>query len=87
MNQSVYVAKRCQRCEGSGNITLAFSNMPDSTVDCIACEGRGVVPVLQPPTQCPRCNGSGKGDGSCGVCRYCDGRGWALSKMSLEAVC
>ena len=85
MNQSIYVAKNCRRCQGSGIITLGFVNRIDETVDCPACEGKGVVRVLEPASECPRCKGSGNGGGSNVVCRYCGGRGWALSEMSLEA--
>lgn len=85
MKHTIYVARNCRRCQGTGTITLRFSNRADETVDCPACKGKGVVPVLEPATECPRCKGSGNGDGSCGVCRYCGGRGWALSEMSIEA--
>ncbi|HVG18338.1 MAG TPA: hypothetical protein VNI02_04745 [Blastocatellia bacterium] len=89
---TTYAPEPCARCKGRGKITpgdyadLVFHeaaeiiiqriNPDDSIYDCLVCEGRGCVLVVQPSRKCTYCGGTGAGLQP--RCPFCGGTGWML---------
>src|SRR5262245_56836369 len=64
-------AAMCVWCKGTG---------ADDGKQCLACQGKGVVSVKQPPTKCKRCGGTGveidRITYTSPRCADCGGSGW-----------
>ncbi|MFQ5901643.1 MAG: hypothetical protein ACE5IH_08815 [Thermodesulfobacteriota bacterium] len=60
-------AVRCAFCKGRGEAK------PRSNVTCLACKGKGIIPVVEPIEVCCHCKGLGHNPGNntlhCGRCR------------------
>jgi DnaJ-class molecular chaperone len=67
-----YTILECARCGGSGSIITGFSVLRGSNKygTCPTCDGNGKVKIESSPpfTNCGKCNGDGKNNGTCTAC-------------------
>ena len=59
----------CAFCKGEGE------NQPETLLPCEACNGKGVISVMEPVEVCPNCHGNGREPTNRSVCATCRGAG------------
>jgi DnaJ-class molecular chaperone len=72
MTEKSYSEQPCGYCKGAGKV---------DGEECIACKGKAMIMVAEPPKQCQFCKGQGymiRGS----PCRTCKGTGWMGVKKS-----
>ena len=92
------IGTKCPVCKGKGDVSIlqppvvrcAFckgrgEDKPRSNVTCLACKGKGIVPVVEPIEVCAHCRGLGYEPGNSTLpCGRCRGKGVVTVKERVD---